>query len=458
MKARSPFWFDRGELGTLFRRLRAEPTNAPTDENDRPTAPPLAGMPANDPQPATGVVQAPANDTDASHQLSAAAIAVSTLRCQFRAVASVLGRDALREGSVAALVREVTESVAITLDVDRVSVWIAGDTEGVFEGFDRYERVARRHEVVAPLPVKDVPRFIAALQGASVVAVQDARTDHRADDLVVQGVTAAGTRSILTAPITRRGAVEGVVCVERSGEPRRWSLDDEHFVVTLTDVLSLALDVAALRGAETARAEGEARLKRFSEALMGLARSEKVGHGDLDEAMREITQTAARALNTERSSVWLYNPDKTAIYCLELYIRGTDQHVSDIELRAESFPRYFKALLDERFIAADDAHTDARTSEFSESYLKPLGINSMLDAPIRVGGRMVGVLCNEHVGPARRWTLEEEQFAGSVADFVALAMEAGERRQAETELRQVVAEMTAREAPREDAALSAEAR
>ena len=47
-------------------------------------------------------------------------------------------------------------------------------------------------------------------------------------------------------------------------------------------------------------------------------------------------------------------------------------------------------------IAAHDANRDRRTREFSEPYLKPLGITSMLDAPIRTGGKMIGLLCLEH--------------------------------------------------------------
>ena len=87
-----------------------------------------------------------------------------------------------------------------------------------------------------------------------------------------------------------------------------------------------------------------------------------------------------------------------------------------------------------------DAHTDPRTREFSASYLAPLGISSMLDAPIRVGGRMIGVICNEQVGPARTWSIDEEQFAGSLADFIALAMESSQRRETEQQLRTMLQE------------------
>jgi signal transduction histidine kinase len=59
----------------------------------------------------------------------------------------------------------------------------------------------------------------------------------------------------------------------------------------------------------------------------------------------------------------------------------------------------------------------------------------MLDAPIRLAGEMVGVVCSEHVGPPREWSWEERSFITSVADFVASAMEAQERQRFTTQLR-----------------------
>ena len=53
-----------------------------------------------------------------------------------------------------------------------------------------------------------------------------------------------------------------------------------------------------------------------------------------------------------------------------------------------------------------------------------------MDAAVRVGDRAIGIVCLEHVGPMREWTVEEQAFAGSLTDFVAIAVEADERRQA----------------------------
>jgi GAF domain-containing protein len=47
----------------------------------------------------------------------------------------------------------------------------------------------------------------------------------------------------------------------------------------------------------------------------------------------------------------------------------------------------------------------------------------MLDVPIWVRGTMAGVVCHEHVGPARIWNSDEESFAYLMSALLALSME-----------------------------------
>ncbi len=172
----------------------------------------------------------------------------------------------------------------------------------------------------------------------------------------------------------------------------------------------------------------------WNKMLVRLAKSKALDNADLGAALREITEAAAHAMGVPRASVWLYTPNRDAIRCLDLYETSEAKHSSGVVLKRADFPAYFRALEEERTIPADDAHTDPRTAEFSAPYLTPLGIGAMLDAPIREHGEMTGVICHEFVGPRRHWTLDEQQLAGTLADFVSLSMEAAERRRAEREL------------------------
>src|SRR5262249_4621135 len=131
----------------------------------------------------------------------------------------------------------------------------------------------------------------------------------------------------------------------------------------------------------------------------------------------------------------------SAILCEDLFQSTQKLHQKGQCLEAKDYPHYFEALEASLAIAAPEAQTDPRTREFTETYLKPLGIISMMDVPIRLHGEVVGIVCHEHVGPPREWKLEEQDFGAFIADLVSLALEANERKKAEEALRQKTEEL-----------------
>ncbi|MEG4962937.1 MULTISPECIES: GAF domain-containing protein [unclassified Microcoleus] len=189
--------------------------------------------------------------------------------------------------------------------------------------------------------------------------------------------------------------------------------------------------------AESALREREIRLTEQQTALLELAQNSSIYEGNLSEALREITQMATRTLKVDRGSVWFYKENKSAMCCADLYELTANQHSKGAELKVADYPSYFQALKTEQAIAAVDAKTDPRTREFTESYLIPLNISSMLDVPITHQGRLAGVICLERQGTPRKWTLDEQSFASYLAQMTALAMEARDRKQAELNLRSV---------------------
>ncbi|MEG5175243.1 GAF domain-containing protein [Microcoleus sp. B3-D7] len=189
--------------------------------------------------------------------------------------------------------------------------------------------------------------------------------------------------------------------------------------------------------AESALRERETRLTEQQNGLLELAKNSSIYEGNIAEALREITQMATRTLNVDRASIWFYQEDKSSLCCADIYELTPNQHSAGAELKVADYPSYFQALKTEQAIAAVDAKTDPRTREFSESYLKPLNISAMLDVPITHKGQIAGVICLEHQGTTRNWTLDEQSFASYVAQIAALAMEARDRKQAELNLRSV---------------------
>jgi hypothetical protein len=165
------------------------------------------------------------------------------------------------------------------------------------------------------------------------------------------------------------------------------------------------------------------RLRRHIETFVDLLSQRSLVLGAVPDAARRVDEAAASALQVARVSIWTLDDERTKITCVDLFDTTAGAHSSGTELFAKDFPAYFKALQQERTIMAHNAHTDPRTSCFSKVYLTPLNIGSMLDVPIWVRGRMVGVVCHEHLGGPRTWDADEERFAYLMSNFVAIAME-----------------------------------
>lgn len=208
----------------------------------------------------------------------------------------------------------------------------------------------------------------------------------------------------------------------------------------ISRIVGSCQDITARKQVEWQLQRSQKQLLEHNRALMELTRHKALSQGDLQAALQQICTTAAHTLGVARVGVWLYTSERSSIRCINQFEITPDNpegsHTQGAEIWAKDYPRYFQALEQERTIAADQVVADPRTAEFGNSYLTAMGVVSMLDAPIRLEGRMVGVLCHEHIGSPRHWTLEEQNFAGSLADLVSLALEISERRQVEEELRQ----------------------
>ncbi|MBW4638829.1 MAG: EAL domain-containing protein [Gloeocapsa sp. UFS-A4-WI-NPMV-4B04] len=193
--------------------------------------------------------------------------------------------------------------------------------------------------------------------------------------------------------------------------------------------------LAALEHSLNKEREREKRHYTQNKTLAELAKRKMLEFSNLNARLSEITEAAAHTLKVERVSVWLYNDEQSKLRCLNLYERSTNQHSEGIELDAANYPAYFQALKEDRTIAIDDAQNDSRTKELSRAYLSSSRVTSMLDAPVWLGGQMVGVVCHEHIGDRRDWCLEDNNFAASISDLISLTIEASERKRSQEELR-----------------------
>ena len=160
--------------------------------------------------------------------------------------------------------------------------------------------------------------------------------------------------------------------------------------------------------------------KELNEVLISKSHNNMFYEGKVSSGAKELTKQVAFSICTDRCSIWLYNKDKTSIICQQLYIKSEDKWYKDIELFERDFKPYFDALLYNPIIVANDAESHPATSCFTESYLRPLGIKSMLDVPIVYRGEIIGVICIESLSK-REWNQTEVNFAQMLSSLYSFA-------------------------------------
>lgn len=231
----------------------------------------------------------------------------------------------------------------------------------------------------------------------------------------------------------------------RDGEVR-WQQWTERYLVdeagSFVSIQAVGRDITAQKMAELELQQAneeltrnEARLLHGNSIFTELTRLHVTSDDELKTALTQITESSSHLLDADRCSIWLYSEGDSHITCVDLYERNTYRHSEGIALSVQDFPQYFHHLHSRRSIVANDARSHPATFEFTDVYLKPLDIYSMLDVPIIIGGRMVGVLCCEQTGRLRRWMVEDQTFASSAASICSVALESYERARAEEALR-----------------------
>lgn len=179
------------------------------------------------------------------------------------------------------------------------------------------------------------------------------------------------------------------------------------------------------------RLTGCAGLHDYNRAIREIAASIDWQSGQLARQMGRVVEVAARSMGVDRVGVWCLQPDRQVLDCMCQFDRRYGLVDPGSPLNANEYPAYFAALANNRALAVSDALRDAMTVELAAPYLKPMGIASLLDAPILLDGEMVGVVCHEHLGEPREWRDEDVAFAGSMGDFAAMALSQNRYQQVE---------------------------
>lgn len=356
------------------------------------------------------------------------------------------------------------------LDISQCSVWSYEPQSQELHIDVLYSQDVQSHlSIKYTLSAREHPQFFQVLHTEDTLVVSNIYKHIHTRTLADSYYKQMGIISALVVPLFVSGNFAGCICYEQNGSiERSFEPEERYFAKSVADLLVLSIEneankkmvqeLKALNEELTAQDEElrqsleelqsaqeslhmlngilhqkEQKLALYNKTLSELTLNNYVELKSLDKVFKNITESTAKAMNVERVSIWKLSEDSEKITCLDLF--WNENHEAGSEIFAKDYPNYFRCLFYQDAIIADDARTDAQTAEFTESYLKPFNIYSMIDYPIRLRGKTVGVICCEQVGRITHWEQEDHTFVKSVANLISLAFEADAREQAEKTLK-----------------------
>jgi len=191
--------------------------------------------------------------------------------------------------------------------------------------------------------------------------------------------------------------------------------------------ISLRTDITAVRDRQAYSEHVQTRLLTEQQSLNVLADKMEHSAKDYDESLQLFTRQVAQTLDVDRVSIWMLRSNNSKLLCEMLYMRETDSYEQGLVLDQDDYPEYFKALCENKQICVEDVKTHPVMQEFLENYTQPFHIGAMLDSPVRRDGKVVGVVCLEHLHTTRHWYADEENYATGVANLFSLLIETRRR-------------------------------
>ncbi len=145
---------------------------------------------------------------------------------------------------------QFTEEVASYLGIQRVSVCVYNRDKTVLRCLDCFDASQGSHSAGLEFEVSQFPGYFAALEHERVIAAEDAVHDARTQEFASSHLLEHGITSMLDSAIRVQRQLRGVMCCQHVGPQREWTEEQQRFLGSVTDLLSLSVATHDMRRTE----------------------------------------------------------------------------------------------------------------------------------------------------------------------------------------------------------------
>ena len=201
-------------------------------------------------------------------------------------LANLVGKDFKKS------LQNITKLSAVTLDVERVSVWSFNKDKSEIFCEKLYILNKNSHETGHILKFKDNPNYFKTLEKYQTILISDAQKNNITKQFAKDYLIPNNIKSLMDVFVNSTNGYYGIICFEHVGEEsRNWTADEQEFATSIASIVSLMVESTERKVAES-ELKSE---KEFSEKLItslheGLSVVDLEGkHIKVNEALCKMT-------------------------------------------------------------------------------------------------------------------------------------------------------------------------
>lgn len=157
-------------------------------------------------------------------------------------IESLATSKSLREGDVDRYIQEILSKSAEALDCERVNAWVFNKETGALENLLAYHQKRNDFSKEPSLNKEDLPNYFKFLTKNEIIISDDARMEPMNEELVESYLKPNEIYSMADVPLRSEGNMIGVICFEFTGDFHNWTKEEEKFMQSVAQLLSLSLE------------------------------------------------------------------------------------------------------------------------------------------------------------------------------------------------------------------------
>lgn len=152
-------------------------------------------------------------------------------------LASLTTNDLILTGELRRSKGIITQAICHALKVDRASIWMFNSTKDQLVLFASHDKHELRYNTSESWLKSDLAEFFAAIDNHAVISAEDVKNHTMLAPLTTHYLAPLEIKSMLNVIIPAGTGVVGIVCAEQSSNKRRWTHNEEGFLIAVAALI-----------------------------------------------------------------------------------------------------------------------------------------------------------------------------------------------------------------------------